>query len=77
LRSSNAEVRRRAAIEGLGAARITASFCADAVRAGQLRALLPDYRCAPLRIYALLPGQGQMPLKLRLFLDLLSASAPG
>lgn len=74
MRSSNAEVRRRAALEGLGVARITASFCADAVRAGKLVALLPAYECAPLRIYALLPGRRLMPPKVRVFLEALSAT---
>jgi DNA-binding transcriptional LysR family regulator len=75
MRSSNADVRRRAAIEGLGVARITATFCADAVSAGKLVALLPDHVCAPLRIFALLPGRRLMPPKVRLFLDLLGATA--
>lgn len=76
MRSSNAEVRRRAALEGLGAARITVSFCADAVREGRLVQLLPAYVCAPLKIYALLPGRRLMPPKVRVFLDALGATAP-
>lgn len=74
MRSSNADVRRRAAIEGLGVARVTASFCAEAVRAGALVPLLPGFTCAPLKIFALLPGRRLMPLKVRLFLDALAAT---
>jgi DNA-binding transcriptional LysR family regulator len=69
LRSGNAEVRLRAALAGLGVARITATFCAPAVARGELVRLLPDWRCAPLRIYALLPGRRLMPAKVRAFLD--------
>lgn len=74
MRSSNADVRRRAAVEGLGVARVTASFCADAVRSGELVALLPGYTCAPLKIFALLPGRRLMPRKVKVFLDALEAT---
>ena len=41
-------------------------------RAGWCR-LLPEWRCAPLRIYALLPGRRLMPAKVRAFMDALEA----
>jgi DNA-binding transcriptional LysR family regulator len=69
LRSGNAEVRLKAAIAGLGVARITATFCAPAVARGELVRVLPQWRCAPLRIYALLPARRLMPAKVRAFLD--------
>ena len=69
LRSGNAEVRMQAAIAGLGVARITATFCAPAVVRGELVRVLPDWRCDPLRIYALLPGRRLVPAKVRAFLD--------
>ena len=75
MRSSNADVRRQVALAGLGVARLTSSFCQEAVRAGRLAAVLPRYPCSPLRIYALLPGRRLMPLKVKLFLDALDASA--
>lgn len=75
LRSGNAEVRLQAAIAGLGVARITATFCAPAVAAGRLVRLLPQWQCAPLRIYALLPGRRLVPAKVRAFLDGLEAEA--
>lgn len=80
MRSPNADVRRRATLEGLGVSRIVLTYCEEHVRKGPLRPLLADYTCAPLRIYALLPGRRLVPPKVRIFLDLLeqkSASAPG
>ena len=76
MRSGNAGVRLQAAIEGLGVARITATFCADAVAKGQLVPLLPQWQCSPLKIYALLPGR-MVPAKVRVFLDLLELEAQG
>jgi DNA-binding transcriptional LysR family regulator len=73
LRSGNAGVRLEAALAGLGVARITATFCAPAVAQGRLVQLLPAWRCAPLRIYALLPGRRLMPAKVREFMDALEA----
>jgi DNA-binding transcriptional LysR family regulator len=73
MRSGNAGVRLQAAIAGLGVARITATFCATAVQQGRLVPLLPQWRCAPLRIYALLPGRRLMPAKVREFMDALEA----
>ena len=75
LNSGNADVRLQAACAGLGVARITATFCAQAVRAGKLRRLLRDYTCAPLRVYALLPAKRLMPAKVRLFMDALGEQA--
>jgi DNA-binding transcriptional LysR family regulator len=73
LRSGNAGIRLEAAIAGLGVARITATFGAAAVQQGRLVVLLPEWRCAPLRIYALLPGRRLMPAKVREFMDTLEA----
>jgi DNA-binding transcriptional LysR family regulator len=76
MRSPNADVRRRATLEGLGVSRIVLTFCEDYVRRKRLQALLPDYTCAPLRIYALLPGRRLLAPKVRIFLELLSANTP-
>jgi len=75
LRSGNAEVRLQAAIAGLGVARITATFCATALAQGRLVRVLPQWQCAPLRIYALLPGRRLVPAKVRAFLDGLEEEA--
>ena len=74
MRSPNADVRRRATIAGLGISRIVRTFCVEAVRSRKLKEVLPEYGCAPLRIYALLPGRRLMPPKVRLFLDMLGDS---
>jgi DNA-binding transcriptional LysR family regulator len=76
MRSGNAGVRLQAAIAGLGVARITSTFCAEAVAKRQLVALLPDWQCSPLRIYALLPGR-MVPAKVRVFLDLVEQEEKG
>jgi DNA-binding transcriptional LysR family regulator len=70
--SGNADVRRRAALEGLGIVRVTPTYGAEAHDRGLLRRLLPGYACAPLRVYALLPTKRLMPAKVRLFLDALA-----
>jgi DNA-binding transcriptional LysR family regulator len=75
LRSGNAEVRLQAALAGLGVARVTATFCAREVAAGRLVRLLPQWACAPLRIYALLPGRRLVPAKVRAFLEGLEEEA--
>ncbi|MFC5496538.1 LysR family transcriptional regulator [Caenimonas terrae] len=75
LRSGNASVRLEAALAGLGVARITSTFCAAAVAQGRLVPLLADHACAPLKIYAMLPGRRLVPAKVRAFLDALEADA--
>jgi DNA-binding transcriptional LysR family regulator len=71
LTSSNTDVRRQAAMAGLGVARLPVFFGEAAVRSRQLRRLLAHCTCIPLRIYALLPAKRLMPAKVRLFLDAL------
>jgi len=75
LRSPNADVRRRATLEGLGVSRIVLTFCEEHVRAGRLQPLLADCTCAQLRIYALLPGRRLLPPKVRIFLNTLGAKS--
>lgn len=77
LRSGNAGIRLHAAIAGLGVARITATFCAEAVAKGQLVQLLPRWQPEPLKIHALLPGRRLVPAKVRVFLELLEQEARG
>ena len=75
MRSPNADVRRRATIDGLGVSRIVLTFCEEQVRDGRLKPLLADYTCAPLRIHALLPGRRLVPPKVRVFLNLLNSGS--
>jgi DNA-binding transcriptional LysR family regulator len=77
MRTVNAEVRRRATVDGLGVSRIVRTFCASEVKQGKLVEVLRDYECAPLRFHALLPGRRLMPPKVRVFLETLSAAFPG
>ena len=77
MRSGNAEIRMKAAIAGIGVARITASFCAPAVAQGLLVPLLPQWRCEPLKIHALLPGRRLVPAKVREFLSRLEDESNG
>ena len=77
MRSPNADVRRRATLDGLGVSRIVLTFCEEHVRAKRLVPLLTDYTCAPLRIHALLPGRRLVPPKVRIFLNTLSAKEIG
>jgi DNA-binding transcriptional LysR family regulator len=76
MRSGNAGVRLQAAIAGLGVARITATFCAQALASRQLVQLLPAWQCSPLKIYALLPGK-MVPAKVRVFLDVVELESRG
>ena len=73
MRSPNADVRRRATLDGLGVSRIVYSFCQDMVADGRLREILPSYTCAPLLIHTLLPGRRLLPPKVRIFLNTLGA----
>jgi DNA-binding transcriptional LysR family regulator len=71
LSCSNSELRREAALAGLGVARFPSFFGAAAVLSGTLRRVLTDYSCAPLIVYALFPAKRLLPAKVRLFLDAL------
>lgn len=75
MRSSSAEVRRHAALAGLGVARITATYCAEQVRDGLLCRVLPEWRCAPLPVYALFTERRLMAPKVRALLDAFDSSA--
>lgn len=77
MRSGNASLRLASAKAGLGVARITATFCEQAIASGALVRLLPEWTCEPLRIYALLPGRRLVPSKVRVFLDALEDEARG
>jgi DNA-binding transcriptional LysR family regulator len=56
-------------VEGLGISRIVRTFCAAEVKQGKLVEVLPEFQCAPLVFYALLPGRRLMPPKVRVFLE--------
>jgi DNA-binding transcriptional LysR family regulator len=77
MRSGNAELRLKAAIAGIGVARITSTFCAPAVAQGLLLPVLPQWTPEPLKIHALLPGRRLVPAKVRAFLSLLEGEEKG
>ena len=73
LNSSNADFRKRAALEGVGIFRVTSSFCQNEVESGRLIRLLPDYECQSLKVIALMPARRLTLPRVRLFLDTLAA----
>lgn len=76
LASANADVRRRAAIDGLGVTRTVASFCDEAVHEGKLCAVLPAWRNLPLHVYAMVNERRLRPAAVRALLDELEQGAP-
>lgn len=77
LRAPNVGMRLHGTIAGLGMSLLSTHFCQAALHNGDIVPLLPAYRVAPTRVYALLPGRHLKPARVRAFLDLLSkAMAP-
>lgn len=73
LQTLNAEMRARAAVRGLGVARMARSVGDTEVAAGRLVRVLPDFELTALRVYALMPARKLVPRKVRVFLDALEA----
>lgn len=69
VRTSNAEMRVRAAIDGLGVARLASRYVDEYLKRGELVRILPAYHSSPSRIYALTPARRLMPAKVRALLD--------
>lgn len=67
--SSNADIRRQAAIAGFGVMRVVASFCHEAVGRGALSKVLPDYACAPLCVYGVVNERRLMPATVKALFD--------
>ena len=65
----NREIRKILSHFGLDISRIVRTFCETEVKKGRLVEVLPEYECAPLVFYALLPGRRLMPPKVRIFLE--------
>lgn len=66
---TTAEAAIAAAQMGLGVARVLSYQVAEAVQAGTLERLLPDFEPAPVPVSLIYPGQGRLPMKCRAFLD--------
>ncbi|CAJ97251.1 DNA-binding transcriptional regulator, LysR family [Cupriavidus necator] len=67
----NAELRLKAALDGLGVTRLSPRFVQDAVGQGQLVRVLPGYASSPLKVYVLMPARKLMPASVRVLLDML------
>jgi len=66
---STAEAAAQAAVMSVGLTRLLHYQVADAVAAGTLRIVLADHEIAPAPINLIHAGRGQLPLKMRRFLD--------
>lgn len=71
LRFSNAEACLQAAEDGLGLACLPAFVAGEAIRAGRVVRLLPDYETAPYDIFLLYPHSRHLAAKVRLLVDAL------
>ena len=80
IRTHNAEIRLKAATDGLGVARLSPKFVDEQVRQGQLVRVLPAYASSPLKVYVLMPARKLMPAAVRALLDVMEhtvgAAAP-
>jgi DNA-binding transcriptional LysR family regulator len=66
---STAEAAADAAMQGIGAVRLLHYQVAEGVRTGRLRLLLQPYEPEPAPLHLVHAARGQMPLKMRLFID--------
>jgi DNA-binding transcriptional LysR family regulator len=69
LRVNTAEAAVDAAVTGTGIVRVFLYQAESALRGGTLKRLLKHYEPEPAPVHLVYPGQGQLPLKLRAFLD--------
>ncbi len=69
LRVNTAAAAVEAAVEGTGIVRVFAYQAEGAIRSGKLKTILEAYEPEPAPVHLVYPGQGQLPLKLRAFLD--------
>jgi LysR family transcriptional regulator for bpeEF and oprC len=69
LRVNNSFAVRDAARAGLGIAQLPEVVAAEALRTGELQAVLPDWRPAPVPVHALFPSTRYLTPKVRAFID--------
>lgn len=72
LQANNGEALVAAAVQGLGIVRTPTFVAEQAVRAGLLEILLPDYPTLELGIYAVFPGNRYVPRRVRVLVDFLA-----
>jgi DNA-binding transcriptional LysR family regulator len=66
---TTAEAAVWAAIRGVGVTRVLHYQCAQAVRDGALRIVMPEFELDPEPVHLIHAAQGALPLKMRVFLD--------
>ena len=71
LRANDASVLFEAACAGAGITLLADFITADALKSGALSPVLPDWSIPETGIYALYPGVGYLPAKVRVFIDYL------
>ncbi|WP_454727444.1 MULTISPECIES: LysR family transcriptional regulator [Cupriavidus] len=71
MRTQNAEIRLKAAMDGLGVARLSPRYVQDELDQGRLVRVLPGYTTSPLKVFVLMPARKLMPASVRVFLDVL------
>jgi DNA-binding transcriptional LysR family regulator len=76
LRVNNSFAVRDAALRGLGIGQLPLIVAGDAVRAGALVPVLPDWRPAPVPVHAVFPSNRYLTPKVRAFIDLAVARFP-
>ena len=69
---NNGDAIREAAVAGLGAAMLPTLIAHDAIRRGELEAILTPFARPPIAMYAVHPSSRNVPAKLRLFIDFLA-----
>ena len=69
--SNNGETLKEAAIQAQGIVLLPTFIAGDALQAGQLRSILPDYPASTLAVCALYPQHRHLSAKVRTFVDLL------
>jgi len=77
LRANNSFVVRDAAIRGHGVAQLPLALAREAVAAGSLRRVLPDWQPPSVPVHAVFPGTRYLTPKVRVFIDLAVAAFGG
>jgi len=69
--SNDIELNYRVALEGVGIAGLPSFMVGDALRAGRLERVLPEWHLQRLRLYAAVPTRRHLPARTRVFIEFL------
>ena len=72
IRANNGDVLLQAAIDGLGILASTTFIAYKAIRSGQLKPILCDYKIKDVAVYAIYPAQRHLPRRVRVLIDYLA-----